>query len=213
MFNRGKELLYVSENPLANIKPLPVPENKPKFLSKTEIEAILKVASPKYRDVFLFLINTGLRKSEFINLKWENVNLRNGFIYIPGEDSKSGKGRTIPLNKTAKGILLSINKKGQYVFLNKNGRQHTKSVLLKAVMRLYKNAKLDKCGYTIHTLRHTFASHLVMSGVDIATVKELLGHASLNTTMIYAHLSREHLKTAVDLLDKELFHLKKKNPA
>jgi site-specific recombinase XerD len=52
-----------------------------------------------------------------------------------------------------------------------------------------------------------------MSGVDIATVKELLGHASLNTTMIYAHLSREHLKTAVDLLDKELFHLKKKNPA
>jgi integrase len=142
-----------------------------------------------------------MRKGEILNLRWDQVDLKHGFILL--EVTKNGERREIPINETLRQNLETQPRhiKSSYVFwYGEVGRPYgevTKSF----------NSAVRRAGikdFTFHDLRHTFASHLVMAGVDLTTVKELLGHKTLTMTLRYAHLAPGHKAKAVELLDEVL---------
>ncbi|MHC4270150.1 MAG: site-specific integrase [Planctomycetota bacterium] len=152
-------------------------------------------------------LNTGMRRGEILSLKWEQVDLRHGFISL--EDTKSGEGREIPINNTLKTLFEEMphSIESIYLFTGKDGDPYKE--VKRSISTSLRKAQIHNA--TFHTLRHTFASHLVMKGVDITTVMELMGHKSLKMTLRYAHLAPKHKTKAVKILDKALRPLKKSN--
>ncbi|MDI1471518.1 MAG: site-specific integrase [Thermodesulfovibrio sp.] len=141
-----------------------------------------------------------MRKDEILSLKRNNVDLKNGYIYV--ETSKNGESRTIPMND----MLLSLFRKlfterridTDYVFINPETGTKYQDIKRSFTTALRKAQIKD---FHFHDLRHTFASHLVMSGVDLTTVKELLGYKDIKMTLRYSHLAPEHKQKAVSVLD------------
>ncbi|MBA3071035.1 MAG: site-specific integrase, partial [Nitrospirae bacterium] len=146
-------------------------------------------------------LNTGMRKGEILGLTWDNLDLKHGFILL--NVTKNGERREIPINDTLRGVLQGITRRLDipYVFYDSITGKHYKDV-----KRSFKTA-LRRAGikdFHFHDLRHTFASHLVMAGVDITTVSRLLGHKSLTMTLRYSHLAPSHMAKALDILDSTL---------
>jgi integrase len=142
-------------------------------------------------------LNTGMRRGEILNLKWSDINMRTGTIII--RKSKNNEVRMIPINDTLKQSLEQIGpqQSNEYVFGNGNGKPYvTIKTGFKAAVR-----RAGITDFRFHDLRHTFASHLIMSGVDIKSVQELLGHKDIRMTIRYSHLSNAHLQEAVKRLD------------
>jgi integrase len=147
----------------------------------------------------LLAMNTGMRKGELLNLRWENVDLINNVVTIKAENAKSGKARHVPLNNESKQTLVGWQKDTReqgYVFEGVPNKAITD--VKKAWANLLVEAKISE--FNFHDLRHHFASKLVMAGVDLNTVRELLGHANLDMTIRYAHLAPEHKAAAVNLI-------------
>ena len=139
-----------------------------------------------------------MRLDEILKLKWRDIDLANGYIHV--EKAKGGKRRDIPLNYELTRLLKYGIKlpNTEYVFCDENGKAFIN------INRSWKTAK-RKAGirnFRFHDLRHTYASYLVMGGVDLYTVSKLLGHSSIEVTQRYAHLSPKHKKMAVELLSK-----------
>jgi integrase len=141
-----------------------------------------------------------MRKSELFHLEREHVNLRLGYLEILNQ--KNGDYDTIPLNERALEILKSIPVRldSKYVFPSEKGKPFCD--LKRQFEKAVRNAGLQ--GVTFHTLRHTAASHMVMAGVPLATVKEILRHKSYDMTLRYAHLSGDHKKAAMEVLENAL---------
>ena len=175
-------------------------KNPPRFLGKDEIDRLLSAAKGYYIYPLLeTALATGMRKSELFNLKWQDIDFDNATITIQSKDdwhTKNYKSRAIALTPRLSKILLAHKaeqKNSEYVFTYKGMKIHaTINKSLKTVTR-----KAGLTGVTLHTLRHTFASHLVMAGVQLREVQELMGHASFETTVRYAHLSQDHVKKQV----------------
>ena len=134
-----------------------------------------------------------------MGLKWRDVDIKRNILYL--HETKNGEKREVPINEQVKTVLINTlrNPQSEYVF-NYNDRR------IADIKRSYCTA-VKKSGikdFTFHDLRHTFASHLVMSGVDLNTVRELLGHKSLQMTLRYAHLSAIHKHKAVEVLSKRM---------
>ncbi len=178
-----------------------------KYWTEAEVKLILNEVNPFWRDKYEFLYCTGLREGELINLKWDAVDLddSNPKIKIQASEDwfpKTNQRRELPLNQTALKILQiqTHSSRHEYVFKSFEGNK------IKA-KTIYDNLKsaLKRIGLhgSVHTFRHTFASHLVMNGIGIETVSTLLGHSSIEITSIYAHLAPGHLRKAVDSLMKD----------
>lgn len=146
----------------------------------------------------LVSINTGLRQGELLNLTWDAVDLVNAIITIRGENAKDGEDRHIPLNGEALTILEQWRNQtpGALVFPGPTGAAI--SEIKTAWGKLLKDAEIEN--FRWHDMRHHFASRLVMAGVDLNTVRELLGHADIKMTLRYAHLAPEHKAAAVQKL-------------
>jgi integrase len=195
MFNMAERWrLYHRINPVRLVKLLP--ENNLQFrtLGENEEQRMLRASPPYLRELILFAINTGLRCGDLFNLKWEDVDIdQKRLSIIMG---KTRRRLEVPLNETAMEILTAkaAAKHGPFVFYNPatGDRFYDLKLGFKAIL---KRAALD--GITWHTLRHTFAARLTRSGVDLVTVKELLGHATINITMRYAHSNHEAKARAV----------------
>jgi len=199
LFNRGKEWGLITDNPAQGIKPLRENGARTRFLDKEEIQLLLEAATEEFRPILLTALHTGMRRGEIIELRWPDVDFRNRIITI--QDSKSGKKRMIPINDILNetlNVLPSRFKKG-YVFPSpvrpKQPWRDFRGQFKKAV------GQAEIRNLRFHDLRHTFASHLVMNGVDVMTVKELLGHASLTMTLRYTHLAPDHRMRAIKTLD------------
>jgi integrase len=150
--------------------------------------------------IVLLAMNTGLRRGELFNLQWEDINHNTKFLTVQGATAKSGETRHIPLNSEAVELLKNWKKqnKGQErVFYGKDGTRLDN--VKKAWTGIVTNAGIKN--FRFHDLRHSFASKLVMKGVSLNTVRELLGHADLKTTLRYAHLAPDHKADAVALLN------------
>jgi len=201
MLTKAVEWGILVDNPARRIKLFREDNRRLRFLTPREIKALLEACSPTLRRIVLLALHTGMRKGEILNLVWDNVNLRERFIELL--DQKNGERSTIPLNQTAIDTLRSIPRRldSKYVFPGKTPDKpfyDLKRQFEKAVTK----AGLE--GVTFHVLRHTCASHLVMAGVDLATVKEIMRHKSIEMTLRYSHLSPAHKKSAVDALESAL---------
>ena len=152
------------------------------------------------KPMVLLSLGTGLRRGELFNLKWSDVDPIQTNLTVRGTTAKSGKTRHVPLNidvaKTLAGWREHAKGEGEYVFTNSAGRPFDN--VNKAWSAVLIGSKISN--FRWHDMRHDFASHLVMAGVDLNTVRELLGHADLKMTLRYAHLAHEHKAAAVEKL-------------
>ena len=152
------------------------------------------------RPIVLLALNTGLRRGELFSLQWKDVNLRTKWLTVAGKTSKSKQTRRVPLNLEAANILESWQRQSRrslvqpLVFPGNRGKRLT--TITTAWRRLRKLAELRN--FHFHDLRHHFASRLVQSGVDLNSVRELLGHADLKMVLRYAHLAPDGLAIAVE---------------
>jgi integrase len=163
---------------------------------------------PFGRSIHTSALNTGMRKGEILNLNWDNVDLKHGFILL--SQTKNGERREIPINGTLRETLSELFRGTEerprrinvpYVFYDYPTGNRFQSIQ-KSFKSACNEAKIKD--FRFHDLRHTFASHLVMAGVDLTTVRELLGHKTITMTLRYAHLAPSHKVKAVDLLDNSL---------
>jgi len=152
------------------------------------------------KPMILLSMNTGLRKGEIFKLKWSNINFETKQLTVVGQAAKSGKIRHIPLNSEAYEILEKWKEQSlgsvKYVFVNKDGTYFDN--VKNGWAKILKVAQIED--FRWHDLRHHFASSLVMAGVNLNTVRELLGHSSYAMTLRYAHLSAGHKAEAVELI-------------
>ena len=158
-----------------------------------------RVYSDYLTPMVLLAMHTGLRRGELFSLAWDHVDLNKATITVAGDRAKSGKTRHIPLNSEAVYALKTWNKQcssHKLVFPSKDGQQLNN--VRKAWGNVLKDSDINN--FRWHDLRHHFASRLVMAGVDLNTVRELLGHADLAVTLRYAHLAPEHKAEAVERL-------------
>jgi len=202
MMNKGKEWGLVAENPAAGIKALRENGARLRFLDQAEIQALLKAASNGFRPVVIMALHTGMRRGEILNLRWPDVDFNTRIITV--QVSKSGKKRVIPIDDTLYDTLKSLPSrfgKG-FVFPSPVKEKQPQYDFKRQFGNAVKKTAIEN--FRFHDLRHTFASHLVMAGVDLITVKELLGHASLTMTLRYAHLAPDHTLRAIKTLDSAL---------
>jgi len=206
LLNKAIQWRFLTVNPVKNVKPLPVMKNsRIRFLSRLEISKILtdKLIDRCFRTLILLFLYTGLRLSEALHLTWEDLDFRRDILQVQPKSNWTPKDyecREIPIHPVLKDALLKLKRKNgtDLVFPPPQGGKYWKDAIKRKFKRLLKRLGIKNA--SIHTLRHTFASYLVMAGVDIVTVKELMGHSSISTTMKYAHLAPGHLKGAISHL-------------
>lgn len=208
MFTKAVDWKMAGEPVLKGIrkaKQLPENNRRLRYLSREECQELISQCQGNIKAIVITALNAGMRKGEILSLKWDNVDLKHGFILL--DVTKNGERREIPINNSLRATLQGLTRRldSQYVFCNPD----TGNPYDKDLKRSF-NTALRRAGikdFHFHDLRHTFASHLVMAGVDITTVSRLLGHKSLTMTLRYSHLAPEHLSRAVDILDKQLRNL------
>jgi integrase len=195
MLNKAVEWGKLDKNPAARVKKFKEPPARERILTREEAGRLIDGASPELRPVLITAIGTGMRRGEILGLRWTDVDLIRGFITL--DTSKSGRGRKIPLSGAVAAALGAVPHRGDYVFWNPETRTHIKDV--KKGFRTALQAAEIK-GLRFHDLRHTAASKMVEAGVDLVTVSKILGHASIQMTMRYAHPTPEALRLAVNRL-------------
>lgn len=172
----------------------------PVVLSKEEISKILNALdNPKHNLILKTIYGLGLRVSEIVSLKQEDIQFERGLVLI--KNAKGKKDRCIALPKNLAEELkhyVSFNK-GKYLFEGRKGK-----LSIKTVQKIFENT-VKKAGIkkkaSCHTLRHSFATHLLENGVDIRIIQKLLGHSKLETTQIYTHVSNFQIKNIKSPLD------------
>ena len=177
----------------------------PNTLSEEEVDLLLDI---KLTDMFSYrnkamlevLYATGLRVSELVNLKMENIDFESDIIRTYGKGSNEsvipiGEYAKIYLEKYLKEYRNQMLKHGnnEYVFLNNHGKNMTRQGFFKIIKSIAHEAGINK-EISPHILRHSFASHMLKHGADLRTIQELLGHSNVSTTQIYTHISNEELK-------------------
>ncbi len=191
-----------SANPFELISTPKIEKRLPNFLYEEEMIKMLKVPAPGGRDAALLelLYGAGLRVSEAIKLNTSDLDLSEGEVRIMGKGSKERIGLIGSYAVAALRQYLSSRGRtnSRAVFQNKRGGRLTGRSVERLIKSYAQKAGLDKT-VTPHTLRHTFATHLLSAGADLRTVQELLGHSSLSTTQVYTHVTRERLKSVYDL--------------
>jgi integrase len=201
MFSKAKQWRRFSgENPVKQIKLFKENNERTRFLEKEEVVKFLAACNETLKPIAMMALNTGMRLGEILGLRWSDIDLKRELIYL--YNTKNGEKREIPINKHAKNVLMNIPRHptSEYVFHTTTGNQR-KSIET-SFFTAIENSGINN--FRFHDLRHTFASHLVMSGVDLNTVRELLGHKSMKMTLRYAHSSPDHKKAAVDILSKRI---------
>jgi integrase len=203
VLNKAVEWEVIGLNPLSGRKNLKTDKRGVvRYLSEEEETRLLKVLekeSGQLPVLITLLLNTGARPKEAFSLSWDNINFNERRLTLKAAFIKSGQTRHIPINDKLLACLKAWKKESDNTFLFP-GLDPTKPrvTVQKSWKRIKRDANLNN--FRLYDVRHTFASKLVMRGIDLYTVSELLGHSSVEMTKIYAHLSPEHLKSAVDVL-------------
>jgi integrase/recombinase XerD len=181
----------------------------PVVLNATEVKALLKVCDLlKHRLLIGIAYGCGLRCAEVRNLTIADVDTEREMVHV--RQGKGKKDRVLPMGTMlARGIAdyIAAEKPRTYLFEGNNGEAYSQRGAQWAISQAVKRAGIVK-EVSLHTLRHTYATHLLEQGVNILTIKELLGHAHINTTMIYLHLARPSVQVAFSPMDTLYNHCK-----
>ena len=205
-FETARRWGHISTNPWRLVQKPKVPELLPTFFTRKEFVHLLEfIDDSDFRDLVLTAVSTGMRRGELIALKWESVDLVRGLLTVQAAYAKNGQTRTIPLNSRAREALVRLKAQSHsgYVFSKPNGLPYRS--MEKPFQKACAEAGLAGTGVTLHTLRHTFASNLVMAGVDLKTVQEYGGWSDLTLVQRYSHLSASHKAKAIETI-VERFH-------
>jgi integrase len=202
MLNRAVVLGYLLKNPCKEVKKLKHPRKQVRFFTKEEIHKLLEAGNGRMGPIIETFLYTGLRRDELAHLTWADVDLQRRIVAIQAKDGwhpKDYEFRHIPMAPRLYELLKSLPRSDSgWIFSTREGGPHSGHILSRDFRKLLKLCGIK--GASLHTLRHTFASHLAMKGTDIYTVQKLLGHSSIKTTEIYAHLAPDFLKAAVEKL-------------
>ena len=202
MFNLAMEEGYLEENPARKVKPFSEKDTqKERILTEAEEEKLMQNCSSNLKPIITVALNTGMRRAEILGLTWNQVDLEARMIKV--ERTKSGRVRYMPINDDLfKQILKLKSDNGQspFVFLN----PETKRPFLDMKTPFKRACRISGIeGMRFHDLRHTFASRLVANGIDVETVRDLLGHHSILVTQRYVHSTDERKRKAVEILNKK----------
>jgi len=207
VFNHAKAWgLYEGENPALGVKMLEEPKRRLRYLEPHEEAKLLTVASEPLRSLIIIGTNTDIRiGAEALTLTWADVDFSRNILTVQAAYSKNGETRNIPLNSRAREVLYRrhAQRRSAFVFSKPNGQPY-KSIE-KPFTQACQDAGLAGTGLSLHSLRHTFASRLVMAGADLRTIQELGGWADLSLVQRYSHLSVSHKTKAIESI-VEKFH-------
>ena len=197
---------YIKESPISNIETPKQEKKLPVVLTEDEIKNLINSIDLNHdfgqrnKTIIEILYGTGIRVSELVNLKLSNIFFKENIIKVIG---KGNKERFVPLGEIAscemkiyindRNRLKIDSKSSDILFLNRYGRRLTRSMIFKIISDASKRIGLDK-KISPHTLRHSFATHLIKNGADLRTIQLILGHESITTTEIYTHLDTLHLE-------------------
>jgi integrase len=195
MLSKAVDWDKLRENPAGKVKKFREAPARERILDAAEAQRLIEKAGPGLRPVLVLALNTGMRRGEILSLRWRDVDTVKGFILI--SDSKSGKSRKIPMNGAALEALAGLRHTGEFVFQNSSTDSHVLDVKT-AFHGACRRAGIK--GLRFHDLRHTAASRMVEAGIDLVTVSKILGHASIQMTMRYAHPTPENMRLAVHRL-------------
>jgi len=197
MMNYAIELDIIAINPVRHHKQMQVDNIRHRYLTTEEIEKLLEAAkeskNAKLYYVIQIALKTGMRLSEILSLHGADINMNEKFIMIDQMNTKSKKQRFIPINDALFECLTEFYNKFD---LDDNEELFEFKVVRNAYLKALERAEIKD--FLFHDLRHTFASRLVQNSVELYTVSELLGHSDMSVTKRYAHLSKSHLREAVE---------------
>lgn len=197
---------FISNDPSIHLETPKIEKRLPKVLSIQDVELLLECpdlgepAGMRDKAMLELLYATGIRVSELVNLNISDVNLEMGFLKCMGKGSKE---RIIPLGRIAIEVVRTYIQIGRTqlmktstdhaLFLNHLGKRITRQGFWKIIKKYAQKAGI-RVEITPHTLRHSFATHLLENGADLRSVQEMLGHADISTTQIYTHITRTRIK-------------------
>jgi integrase len=179
-------------NPMKGVKLFKENNQRARYLEKAAMFCLLNECRGELKSIVMVAANTGMRRGEIAALKWNDIDLHADNIYI--RKSKSGHSRIVPMNRAVKEVFTSLYVRkmpsSEYVFEGRHREGFEAAV-----------ERAEILNFKFHDLRHHFASHASMAGMDMNTLRELLGHRTLAMTQRYSHLSPNHKSQAVKLLD------------
>ena len=199
-FKWASSVGIITKNPASTLEQPKMPQRLPKVVSIKEIEEMLhNNLNPLEHVIMELLYSCGLRVSELVNLKFNDIDLNSKYVRCFGKGSKE---RIIPMGETAKNIIKEYlperdllikkyNLNTKNLLIMPNGRQITRQDVYTFI---HAQGKLIHKNISPHTLRHSFATHLLENGADLRVVQELLGHSDVSTTQLYTHISKKRLK-------------------
>jgi integrase len=203
LLNKAIAWNKLAEYPAKHVKLLKVTNERTRFLSEEEEAAILAACSPPLRWIVEAGLLTGFRPRELASLRPEDVDLTRNLVTVAACYAKTGESRTIPMGERLRVVIqeaLAQRGDAPTVFTTVKGKPWRPASFGMVFCGACVRAGITPCGP--HTLRHTFASRLIMAGVDLRTVQELLGHKTISMTLRYAHLSPDHKRQAIATLEQ-----------
>jgi len=195
LLKRAVDWGFLNQSPFRGISFYREPQGRERVLSKTEFEELLTNSSPSLRIIILIAYHAGLRKGEILDLRWSDIDLKNGFITV--RSSKINETRTVPLHSVLIEELKQYPPRLRSDFVIPNPQTGERLDSFKSAWnKAIRESGIE--GFRFHDLRHTFASNLAMSGSDPMTIKKFTGHKTLGVLMRYSHLSDKHLREALE---------------
>jgi integrase len=185
------------DNPVTHVRPLRVNNRRLRYLSQEEMRRLLAMADEHLWPMLIAALHTGLRRGEMFALTWADIDFRHGVVRVL--QTKSGERREIPMSRTLRTTLEQLPRRVDtgMVFPSQAGRERVS--LRGRFQRALRDAGIE--GFVWHDLRHTLASYLVMAGVNLTSVKALMGHKTIAMTLRYAHLAPDFQRDAINRLD------------
>ncbi|MDA1192539.1 MAG: tyrosine-type recombinase/integrase, partial [Candidatus Poribacteria bacterium] len=204
MFRLAMRLGYAKRNLVRDVERMREVKKPPRYLSTGEVSRLLTAAKETYlHPLIVTALHTGMRKAELFNLTWSDIDFDANTITIQSKEdwqTKNRQYRTVEMTDALRRVLYEERERNgvenPYVFTY--GGERLRWTVKKTLRTICRKARVGNV--TLHTLRHTFASHLAMQGVPLLHIQQLLGHHDYNTTLIYAHLSSESHKGQVHRL-------------
>jgi integrase len=212
ILNRAEDLGHkIDARKIVKMKSFKLKKNKRiRVLKKAEAERLFAIADDFWKTLLSFSLNTGLRLSNVCGLKWEHVDFDEKMFMIPPSDMKNNDWLNIPMSHVVFAMLKRLhdsNGNHEFVFMRTNGSGKvplSTRWIQREFSRLLGEAKIED--FRFHDLRHTCGQTMYNRGADLLTIKNCLGHRSIQSTMVYVHGNRERVEKAFNSLDKECWN-------
>jgi len=202
ILNYARRQQHIDRNPVCDVKFLAEGPGNIRIVSHEEQGQYVKAASSLVHDVALLIVETGMRPEEVFRLRAEELNLPQRYVKVSKGKTRFAR-RSIPLTESAIEVLRRrlSNAKGPYLFPHRSDPNRPLNNIDRGHHKAVSDAGIEP-GFRLYDFRHTFGSRSAMAGVDLATLKELMGHSSITTTMRYVHPTPEHKRRAVNKLEQ-----------